>query len=91
MKTISKEQVLALTEGYGEFRYGGDAQGDVRLEYARDVLAFDQRLKNMAYDMLSFIESVVNMSTKVYMLGEKEAIKSIEEDAYELYAKAYDK
>jgi hypothetical protein len=48
---LNREQIFAIAEPYGAFEFG-DAQGHKRLEFAADVIAAHERLRDAAPDLL---------------------------------------
>ncbi|QIM51595.1 hypothetical protein [Hydrogenophaga crocea] len=56
--SLTREQVLAIADKYGEFQYG-DAQGHKRLEFAADVIAAHERIRAAAPDLLSVLLEAV--------------------------------
>ncbi len=53
---LTRSQVLAVAEKYGEFQYG-DAQGDKRLAFAADLIAARKRIRDAAPELLAALEA----------------------------------
>ena len=48
---LARAHVLAIAEKYGQFEYG-DAQGHKRLEFAADVIAARERIRDVSPELL---------------------------------------
>lgn len=57
---LTRDQVLAIAEKYGEFQFG-DAQGDKRIAYAAEVIEARERIRDAAPDLLDVVQRYAAM------------------------------
>ncbi len=56
---LTNDQVLAIAEKYGEFMYG-DAQGHKRIEFAAEIVAARERIRDAAPDLLAALKAILS-------------------------------
>lgn len=54
---LTRDQVFAVADKYGEFQYG-DAQGDKRQQFAADLIAAHQRMRDAAPELLAALQEL---------------------------------
>ena len=59
-KWINKEDACQVAEPYGAFQ-NADAQGDVRHQFANDIIEMHERIRNAAPDLLAALKVIVEV------------------------------
>lgn len=60
---LTRDQVFDIADNYGPFKYG-DAQGEKRIEFAAEVIATYERIRNAAPEMLEALKEFKEASDK---------------------------
>ena len=71
---LTRGQVFAIADKYGEFQYG-DAQGHKRIEFAADVIAAHQRIRDAAPELLEALIAMRDtLNRNGYATGAADAV-----------------